>query len=244
MCRWLQAHFVLQEQSPPGTVALPARLDPQLVEVMRRPVITVGEPPWEEEQGLGWSIGTYAGQRTLSHSGADPGFSSKLVVLPEGRIGVVVLANSNMAPAEMIASAAVDVALEAAPGDGLEEMRAILPPVVGPVAKALAASGADAAMAAYGRLVAADPAECDLDDSWFADAVWGAIELHRTGMVWPLLRVWTTVRPESSMAWTMTGWAHQIDGDLHLARRFLQRALDLDPDNDDAKLIVSNLGAN
>ena len=71
--------------------------------------------------------------------------------------------------------------------------------------------------------------------------MWGAIELHRTSLVWPLLRVWTDVRPDSSAAWTMTGWAHQVDGHPDLARSLLQRALDLDPENDDAALIMSSL---
>ena len=71
--------------------------------------------------------------------------------------------------------------------------------------------------------------------------MWGAIELHRTSLVWPLLRVWTALRPDSSAAWTMTGWAHQVDGQLDLARTLLRRALDLDPENDDAALIMSNL---
>ena len=71
--------------------------------------------------------------------------------------------------------------------------------------------------------------------------MWGAIELHRTSMVWPLLRVWTALRPDSSAAWTMTGWAHQVDGHPDLARSLLRRALDLDPDNEDAALILSSL---
>ena len=71
--------------------------------------------------------------------------------------------------------------------------------------------------------------------------MWGAIELHRTTMIWPLIELWTDVSPGSSTAWTMAGWAHQVDGQLDLATRLLQRALDLDPDNDDAALIMSNL---
>jgi Flp pilus assembly protein TadD len=49
------------------------------------------------------------------------------------------------------------------------------------------------------------------------------------------------VRADSSAAWTMTGWAHQVDGRLDLARSLLRRALDLDPENDDAALILGNL---
>ena len=39
----------------------------------------------------------------------------------------------------------------------------------------------------------------------------------------------------------MSGWAHQVDGQPDLARSLLRRALDLDPENDDAALILSNL---
>jgi hypothetical protein len=88
---------------------------------------------------------------------------------------------------------------------------------------------------------AVEPAEFDLDDEGFTDAVWGAIELHRTSLVWPLLRVWTELRPDSSAAWTMTGWAQQVDGHLDLARSLLRRALDLDPENHEAALIMSSL---
>ena len=126
-------------------------------------------------------------------------------------------------------------------GEGVAAMRALLPPVVGAVAKTLTTSGPDAAGTAFHRLAAAEPAEFDLDDDGFIDAVWGAIELHRTSLVWPLLRVWTALRPDSSAAWTMTGWAHQVDGHLDLARSLLRRALDLDPENDEAALILSHI---
>jgi len=105
----------------------------------------------------------------------------------------------------------------------------------------LARLGPEAAAAIFHQLAAVEPAEYDFDDDEFEKAVWGAIELHRTGLVWPLLRVWTAVRPNSSAAWTMTGWAHQVDGQHDMARSLLTRALDLDPDNGSAALILSNL---
>ena len=93
----------------------------------------------------------------------------------------------------------------------------------------------------FHRLASAEPAELDLDDEEIEKAVWGAIELNRTAMVWPLLRLWIAVRPDSSAACMMNGWAHQADGDLDLARGLLQRALDLDPANEDAALVMSGL---
>ncbi len=233
MCRWMVAHL---EPADPRW----ARLDAGLVDLMWQPVMPVGRPPWEEAVALGWAVGSYRGHRTLSHSGMDPGFGSKLVLAPERRTGVVVLANSNTVPTGALAAAALDVAL--ADGDsGVAAVRALLPPVVGPVAATLATAGPDAATAAFHRLAAVEPAELDLDDEGFIDAVWGAIELHRTSLVWPLLRVWTEVRPDSSAAWTMTGWAHEVDGQLDLARSMLRRALDLDPENDEAAQIMSSL---
>ncbi|WP_165553662.1 serine hydrolase domain-containing protein [Kribbella capetownensis] len=240
LCRWMVAHF------EPASDGRWARLDPELLDLMCRPVVSVGNPPWQEAAGLGWALGNYRGHRTLSHSGLDPGFGSRLVLVPERRTGVVVLANSNTIPASPIAKAALDIALadhhvSSATPESVVAIRALLPSIAGPVAEALKTSGRDAAEAAYHRLVAVEPAEFDLDDEGFDDGVWGAIELHRTDLVWPLLRVWTELRPDSSAAWTMTGWAHQLDGQLDLARSALRRAVDLDPGNDDAAQLMSGL---
>ncbi len=252
MCRWMVAHFEPAEAAAGNSDGQWARLDAALLDLMWEPVVPVGEPPWEEAMALGWAVGSYGGLRTVSHSGADPGFGSKLVLVPERRTGVVVLANSNTVPTSAIAAAALDVALADVPaslisgvtpaelGEGVAAMRALLPPVVGPVAATLKTSGPDAAAAVFQRLAALEPAEFDVDDEGFMDAVWGAIELHRTSLVWPLLQLWTELRPDSSAAWTMTGWAHQVDGELDLARSLLRRALDLDPENHDAALILTN----
>jgi CubicO group peptidase (beta-lactamase class C family) len=245
LCRWMDAHLGSADATTEGSAGQP-RLDAGLLDLMWRPVVSVGEPPWEDAMGLGWAVGSYRGHRTLSHSGADPGFGSRLVLVPDRRTGVVVLANSNTAPTWTIAAAALDLALiEPAspqePGGGVADLRAMLPPISRPVAEALAASGPDAAAETFHRLAAVEPAAYDVDDDEFEKAVWGAIELHRTSLVWPLLRVWTAVRPHSSVAWTMTGWAHQVDGHPDLAKSLLRRALDLDPDNADAALILGNL---
>jgi CubicO group peptidase (beta-lactamase class C family) len=246
MARWVVAHFDPAEGAASGPDGEWVRLDPRLRDLMWQPVAPVGRPPWEEAVALGWSVGSYRGHRTLSHSGADPGFGSKLVLVPERRTGVVLLANTNSVPTGTLARAALDVALAddgEGEGEGVAALRGTLPSVVGPVAETLSTSGPEAAAATYHRLATAEPAEHDLDDEMFGDAVWGAIELHRTGLVWPLLRLWTELRPDSSAAWTMTGWAHQVDGRPDLAARALRRALALDPENDEAAQILGSLPA-
>jgi cytochrome c-type biogenesis protein CcmH/NrfG len=58
-----------------------------------------------------------------------------------------------------------------------------------------------------------------------------------------MLRLWTDVRPDSSTAWAMVGWAHQVDGQTSLAARALRRAVHLDPKNHDAAQLLSSLPA-
>jgi CubicO group peptidase (beta-lactamase class C family) len=253
MCRWMLAHLEPAEVAAGRSDGQWARLDAELRDLMWRPVVSVGRPPWEEAAALGWAMGSYGGHRTFSHSGTDPGFGSMLVLVPERRTGVVVLANSNTAHVWTVAKAALDVALAdvrrskvpveppEVPGEGETALRSLLLPVVGPVAETLARSGPVAATSVFHRLAAVEPPEHDLDDDGFVDAVWGAIELHRTDLVWPILRLWIELRPESSDTWTMSGWAHQVDGDLDQARAHLGRALDTDPENDEAAAIMSGL---
>jgi CubicO group peptidase (beta-lactamase class C family) len=140
MCRWMEAHLEPAEVAAGSSDRQSARLDPGLLDLMWRPVVPVAEPPWEEAAALGWGVGSYRGHRTLSHSGADPGFGSRLVLVPERRSGVVVLANSNTVPTSAIAAAALDIALadpalsvisRVTPeelGEGVAAMRALLAP--------------------------------------------------------------------------------------------------------------------
>lgn len=219
---------------------LAALADPGAPERMWQPQSAVGDPPWSEAMGLGWFLGTYRGHGMVGHSGADPGFNSRFALVPDRSTGVVVLANSNTAPTRAVVRAALDVALDLPPESA--EVDAQLPPITVPVAAALRTRGTQAAVETFHRLERAVPAEVDVDDGCFEDAVWGAIELHRPELVRPLLDVWTTVRPESSQAWAMTGWAHLVDGDTRRAAELLRRAVDLDPGNDDAAALLKGAG--
>jgi len=228
MCGWMRTY-------------LDATLDPAVLGLLTDAVVAVDDAPWDESVSLGWALGTWGGERVLSHSGMDPGFRSLVALVPERRTGVVLLANSNTVPGYALVGATLDAVLGTGDAGAAGELRALLRPIAGPVAAVLTSDGAEAAAAAYHRLLAADPPEVDVEDDGFEDAVWGAIELHRADLVWPLLRLWTDLQPDSSAAWTMTGWAHQVDGEISLAGECLRRALELDPDNEDAALILAGV---
>jgi CubicO group peptidase (beta-lactamase class C family) len=54
--------------------------------------------------GLGWQVDTYRTRKRISHGGGIPGFSTNIMRFPEDRLSVIVLANSDSAIADSLAS--------------------------------------------------------------------------------------------------------------------------------------------
>jgi CubicO group peptidase (beta-lactamase class C family) len=65
--------------------------------------------------GLGWFVTNERGIRLAYHSGGDFGFSSFLIVAPDLRTGVVVVANFEQAPTADLATLALDLASDVSP---------------------------------------------------------------------------------------------------------------------------------
>lgn len=65
--------------------------------------------------GLGFSVGRFGGFKAVSHSGAVYGFSSSFVALPGPKVGVIVLANEDIAmgPVSKLAEAGLELLLQA-----------------------------------------------------------------------------------------------------------------------------------
>jgi CubicO group peptidase (beta-lactamase class C family) len=61
--------------------------------------------------GLGWSTSDYHGKKVVGHSGGYDGMNSRVVLVPEEKLGVVVLTNSLTSISNLIAYAAIDAVL-------------------------------------------------------------------------------------------------------------------------------------
>ncbi len=61
--------------------------------------------------GLGWSLSDYQGRKVVGHGGGYDGMNSHVLMVPEEKIGVVVLTNSLTPIASMLAYRAVDTLL-------------------------------------------------------------------------------------------------------------------------------------
>ncbi|MBN1920052.1 MAG: serine hydrolase [Anaerolineae bacterium] len=117
-------------------------LAPAAYDLMWTPVAQRNDPPFRETMGLGWTLGTFEGVRTVGHGGASFGWTCFLALLPEKNSAAIVMSNEE--------SAAHDLALQAA-------LRALLgkEPELGqvswmiPIAQALQSGGIQAATACY-----------------------------------------------------------------------------------------------
>jgi len=71
--------------------------------------------------GLGFSVGRYRDHKTVQHMGAVYGFTSSIVVLPDVKIGAIVLSNADIATASVkrLSEAALDLLLQAVRGESI-----------------------------------------------------------------------------------------------------------------------------
>ncbi len=91
-----------------GAQALPAGLFAQL----SKPRAEV--PAIEEQYGYGLALGKYRGLSQLGHGGTMPGFSVQLQMIPERRLGVIVLTNLETSQIDPLVAHAFDTFLPAA----------------------------------------------------------------------------------------------------------------------------------
>jgi CubicO group peptidase (beta-lactamase class C family) len=87
MCHWAIACLkrgIYQERR----ILTPASYDQMWTPVTRR-----DDPPFREEMGLGWTLGHFAGARTVGHGGGGFGWTCFLALLPEHNCAAIVLSN-------------------------------------------------------------------------------------------------------------------------------------------------------
>ena len=72
--------------------------------------------------GLGWSISEYDGHFSVGHGGAYDGMISSIILIPDEKLGVVVLTNGMKSPARAASNYALDLFLEREPKDWSVEL--------------------------------------------------------------------------------------------------------------------------
>lgn len=118
MARWLRA------QLAEGRLGDQPVIPPEIVEDLWTPQTVFPAPigamrPTQHFLlvGSGWFTYDYGGRRVVTHSGGLPGMTSRVVLVPEERLGVVVLTNSETSAATFLGYEVVDAVLEQGPYD-------------------------------------------------------------------------------------------------------------------------------
>ncbi len=85
---------------------------------MWTPAAEWGFPPLYESMGLGWTLGHYRGEATVSHGGMGLGWAAFLTLLPDKRSAAVLLCNAETPARSRIIRTLLDVILGQAPVPG------------------------------------------------------------------------------------------------------------------------------
>lgn len=117
-------------------------LSPASYNLMWSPVAKRGYPPFREEMGLGWALGHFEREQTVSHGGAGFGWTCHLILLPEKNSGAIIMCNEESSAIEALEQAVMHSVL------GLEPQAGPVSWLI-PISRALKTNGVQAAYACY-----------------------------------------------------------------------------------------------
>ena len=208
-------------------------LSEESYEVLWNPSAQVAE---DYHVGLSWFLGSHRGTGTIGHSGGDTGYSSQFILLPEEDIGVIMACNYDRAPMGSIRDGVLDILLGYEPTMPQQQVGMAF-------AKVYAEQGLDAAKVLYRRLEAEAA-----DEYFFSDRQLNAVGHYflRENQVAQAIEIFeynVELYPDVANSYVGLGEAYMMSGDRELAIENFRKALELDPDSDNAREKLSELGA-
>jgi CubicO group peptidase (beta-lactamase class C family) len=187
------------------------------------------------EIGLGWSLGSLVGRPTVSHSGADVGYNSYLLLLPSENLGVVVMIHSDVSPVGDVARAAALAAL----GEPFTFPR---PRISFEFAHLLENEGFEAASERFFELQETESDKWTFGFAELDEVCDALLQLERNDAAVELATLNADVHPEVCAAFTRLGQALLAAGDEEGAREHFEHALELAPNDATARDGLRALG--
>jgi CubicO group peptidase (beta-lactamase class C family) len=225
MTRWARAN--LNRGVLDGRRILPE----ESYEVLWTPSAEVSD---DTRVGLSWFLGQHQGSRTIGHGGSDTGFRSDIILLPDEGIGVVIASNAQWAPVGEIRDGVLDILLG-------HEPAVVRQPVASPFARTLVKDGLEAAKRQYRRLQAEAADEYVFDPGQLNDVGYALLAENDAPRAIEVFEFNVELYPEVGNTWDSLGEACVANGDRERAIRSYRKALDLDPDNDNARATLKRL---
>jgi CubicO group peptidase (beta-lactamase class C family) len=176
--------------------------------------------------GAGWFLDQYKGLKAIRHSGGDTGFRSFLLLVPEKNIAVMLVSNYEMCPTNDIAYAVLDMLL----GEKPKEMKRH---IGFSFAEVLVKEGPEKAKAFYINAKADSTQHryylWNEDDEALTYPGYVLLEQKMLDEALEVFRFNLEINPQSGYAYGHFGVAYANTGKRDLAKRNLQKAIDLVP---------------
>ncbi len=103
MLLWVQLHLNQGKSGKSGIIS------PETLKEMHTPQVVQPEEPDFPEftqpcYGMGWSIRSFRGIQVISHNGVIDGFTSQLTLVPQLKVGIIILNNLHVSPLPQVLS--------------------------------------------------------------------------------------------------------------------------------------------
>ncbi|MBN1550902.1 serine hydrolase [bacterium] len=229
MCQWCKICLELSNSTVWNI------LNPDHFETMWTPAIKRGGLSINEFTGLGWNLGTYKGEKTISHMGGAAGFNSFLVILPVKSRAAVAMFNTESQAIYRILWAVLDALVD-------EEPLAKSVSWMLPVSRALELGGIDKAHSLYKELK-----ENHQQEEYFIDK-FSLIMLaqhlmmaDKAALAIEVLRFNIEVFPGDSCSYVCLARAYLTQKKIAQAEESIRKALLVNPDDFEAIDLMKNI---
>jgi len=175
--------------------------------------------------GLSWFIEDYNGIKTISHEGSDTGYRTKLIMLPEKSLAVVVAINSSSSSSNRIAFGVLDVLLGREP----EQVKT---PISRTLGNRITEEGIAPAIEEYHQLKKAKKDQYDFSESQLNRLGYLLIRNEKITEAIAVFKLNTEEFPESSNTYDSLAEAYMLGGQNDLAIQFYKKSIELNPENE------------
>lgn len=190
--------------------------------------------PYRNGYGYGWEIGEKLGRKTIGHGGSDTGFSSYILRVPNDRLTIIVLSNSNRTSAGRTAITLAAIALG-------EPYKLPKPQLRDVLWDTIAARGVAAGIEQYRMLHRSRTADYVFDEEPLLYLGYDLIDARRLADAEAILKLNIEMYPRAAYNYDGLGDIALDRGDAQAAKAQFERSLSLDPSNDYAIAALGRL---
>ena len=226
MCRW--GVFCLNKGKANGQLVL----QPASFETMWAPVIERTWPPLYQSMGLAWNQGSFQGHQTISHGGGGAGINAFLLLLPGLNRAAVMLCNAESEAHYNLIDAMLATLSGCEPQAGRVDWMV-------PICQALAKGGREAAFEIGTSIQNSEQKEYEFYDQSLIGCVFQMVMADRLKGAIDLLDLTTHFYPDNSYAIYLRAQVYLELGEHDLAKKDLQRVLEIDPGHSKALRLLA-----